>query len=117
VACPFFFGQRVMANYKEKMGMETDHKLLEELKKMSFEEMQMAFPDQWLLIANPETEQAGLQTISGIVLAHHADKKVLCALGSGIIKEKKYSRYTLEFTGKMHTVDHYMTGIFKAHRL
>jgi len=77
-----------------------NHTLLEELKEMTFEEMQQAFPEQWLLIANPECEQQGLKTVSGIVLAHHADKKVLCALGNGIINEKRYSRYTLNLPAR-----------------
>jgi len=90
-----------------KTGFKTEPVL------MSFEEMKQNFPDEWVLVADPEKDPNSLQILSGIVLLHSKDKKTASFEGRDIVKEKKYNKYMLEYTGSFRHAERYMTGFFR----
>lgn len=64
-------------------------------KYVTIEEAKIQYPDEWLLLGNPVTDN--LNVIGGILLYHSKDKKEVCYLGKD--KTANYSKITLEFTG------------------
>jgi hypothetical protein len=66
---------------------------------VSFEEAKLLYPDEWLLLGNPVSDENGLHTLGGYVLYHSKDKKEVCYLGKD--KTVGYDKITLEFTGKI----------------
>ncbi len=63
---------------------------------LSFEEAKLLYPDEWLLLGNPITENTTV--IGGILLYHSKDKKEVCYLGRD--KTEGYDRIKLAYTGK-----------------
>jgi hypothetical protein len=66
---------------------------------VSFEEVKLLYPDEWLLLGNPVSDENGLHTLGGYVLYHSKDKKEVCYLGRD--KTEGYDKITLEFTGEV----------------
>lgn len=63
--------------------------------KMTWEEMKRAYPDEWLLITDYETDQYG-HIITGVVERHSADKDEVYHLPA--IKKSSAFKYTGEST-------------------
>ena len=64
---------------------------------LPIETIKKLYPDEWVLVASPQKE--GIKIIGGIVLVHHADKRVMALQGRDLIKN--YSSATHFYTGKM----------------
>lgn len=47
---------------------------------MSFEEMQAHYPDEWVLVQDPQVDQSG-QILSGKVIAHDVDSDKVYEVG------------------------------------
>jgi hypothetical protein len=65
-------------------------------KAMSISEIQQAFPDEWVLIGNPEFENANLT--NGICIAHGKDYLELCYQSQELTR--LYNQSTIIFTGE-----------------
>jgi hypothetical protein len=76
---------------------------------MNIEEMRALYPNEWVLVGNPEMDSDGLEVLSGIPLFHSKDKKEVCYLGRD--KAKEYQNITLSFMGELPHLRR-MTGIF-----
>lgn len=57
------------------------------------------FPNEWLLIGNPQYN--GSTVIDGYILYHSKDKKELCYIGKA--KTESFDKITLLFTGDMRS--------------
>ncbi len=64
-------------------------------KKMTWDEMKKAFPDEWLLIVDYETDESG-HVIAGIVERHSKDKDEVYRLPA--INKSSAFKYTGEST-------------------
>ncbi len=62
----------------------------------SFEEIKGQYPDEWVLLGNPEIHNT--EVLSGIVLMHGKDKRELAYLGRDMVKN--YESYALRYTGE-----------------
>ena len=65
---------------------------------LSIEEAKLLYPDEWLLLGNPISDENGLHTLGGYILYHSKDKKEVCYLGRE--KTEGYDKITLKFTGE-----------------
>ena len=63
---------------------------------LSFEKMRELYPDEWVLIGNPEMEHIYVR--KGIVLMHGKDIRKIAYTGRELAK--KYKTYTLKWTGE-----------------
>jgi hypothetical protein len=63
---------------------------------MTLQEMKIAFPNEWLLLGNPEVELATVQ--SGILLFHSKDYLEVCYKGSEL--GANYKNRTIIYTGE-----------------
>ena len=79
--------------------MKNEFKSIEQLKKM--------FPDEWVLLGNPEMENTKVK--GGIVLYHSKDKKEVCYIGKD--KTEKFDSVTITFAGDIH--QHRKIGILR----
>jgi hypothetical protein len=43
------------------------------------------YPDEWILLGNPEMDDLNQQILSGVVVYHSPDKKEVCYLGKPLI--------------------------------
>ena len=66
---------------------------------VSFEDAKILYPDEWLLLSNPVTDENGLHILGGYILYHSKDRKEVCYLGRD--KTVGYDKITLEFTGEI----------------
>ena len=76
-------------------------------------EIKRLFPDEWVLIGNPEMDSAELNVLAGIPVLHSKDKKEVCYLGKS--KTADYKTITVIYTGTFNAV-RTMTGIFNSHK-
>lgn len=60
-------------------------------------EIKRLYPDEWVLLGNPEMTESRLEVISGIPLFHSKDKREVCYLGRD--KAEQYGKITLIYTG------------------
>lgn len=67
------------------------------MKAESFTIIKNKFPDQWILLGNPVSENG--KFVSGVVVLHSHDKKEVCYLGKDKVKD--YKRVTVVFTGEI----------------
>ncbi len=65
---------------------------------ISFEDAKLLYPDEWLLLGNPVTDENGLNILGGYILYHSKDRKEVCYLGRDLTEG--YDRIRLKFTGK-----------------
>jgi hypothetical protein len=77
----------------------------------NIEEIKSLFPDEWVLIGNPEMDQSELNVLSGIPILHSKDKKEVCYLGKS--KTSGYKTITIIYTGTFKS-SRVMTGIFNS---
>ena len=72
---------------------------------INFEDIKKMYPDEWVLLANPEMKEPTIQAsivsqlVRGIVLAHSKDKREI-AYQSRSLKQG-FKRYTCVFTGEI----------------
>jgi hypothetical protein len=66
---------------------------------VSMEDAKLLYPDEWLLLGNPVSDENGLHTLGGYVLYHSKAKKEVCYLGRD--KTEGYDKITIEFTGEI----------------
>jgi hypothetical protein len=75
----------------------------------NIDEIKALFPDEWVLVGNPEMDKSELHVLSGIPILHSKDKKEVCYLGKN--KTIDYQTFTLVYTGAFKTA-RTLTGIF-----
>ena len=79
--------------------METlEHKdtvVADALAPRSIEDIKASYPDEWILVGNPETDEYDQDILSGVVLYHSADKREVCYLGKPLVS--KYDDVALFF--------------------
>jgi hypothetical protein len=66
---------------------------------VSFEEAKLLYPDEWLLLGNPVTDENGLNILGGYILYHSKDRKEVCYLGRDLTEG--YDKIRLKFTGEI----------------
>ena len=66
---------------------------------LTFEQLKEQFPDEWLLLANPEFKNA--KPTRGVLLAHGRDYLELCYQSQGLTAG--YQDSTIVFTGEPQT--------------
>ena len=74
---------------------------------VSFETIKAAFPNEWVLLINPQME--AISVLKGRVLFHHKNKKEVCLYAKKVAKE--YPIIKVTYTGKMNHVS--KLGLFK----
>jgi hypothetical protein len=70
-------------------------KMVVEDKIITWEEIKKAFPNEWVVIANPIFD--GMKIVEGIVIANHHDKRIASMEGG----EKRAPYPSVTFTGQM----------------
>jgi len=63
----------------------------------TFDEIKQHFPDEWVLLGNPVSEQGRLK--SGTVILNSHDKREVCYLGKD--KIGAFERVTVAYTGSL----------------
>ena len=66
---------------------------------LTFEQLKAQFPDEWLLLANPEFQNA--KPMKGLLLAHGRDYLELCYQSQGLASG--YRDSTIVYTGEPQT--------------
>ena len=61
----------------------------------SIDDIKKSYPDEWILLGNPEKEEYGMEIYSGVVLYHSRDKRELAYRDKPLLK--KYDRVLLFF--------------------
>ena len=64
---------------------------------LTFEEIKKLFPNEWVLLGNPEYTDDDSEIISAIVVYHAPDKRDIAA--SGINWKKTFETATMRYTG------------------
>ena len=64
---------------------------------LGFEEIKKLFPDEWVLLGNPEHTDDDSEIVSGILIFHAKDKKEIAV--QGIKWRENFETATLKFTG------------------
>ena len=71
--------------------METlEHKdivVADVLEPRSIEDIKSSYPDEWILLGNPEMNEREMAIYSGVVLYHSPDKREVCYLGRPLCKK------------------------------
>ena len=55
----------------------------------SIEDIKKSYPDEWILLGDPEINEYEQEILSGVVLYHSPDKREVCYLGRSRIGEKQ----------------------------
>lgn len=76
---------------------------------MKWTQIKKQYPNEWVLIANPELDTTRQQLISGIPIYHSKDKKEVCYIGRD--KTSAYQKITIVYTGEL-SKQRKITGIF-----
>jgi len=66
-----------------------------EEKTFNIGEIKRSYPDEWILLGNPDIDEKNQMILSGIVLYHSPDKKEVCYLGKTLTSE--YEKTALFF--------------------
>jgi hypothetical protein len=74
---------------------------------LNWDEIKNQYPDEWVVIGNPAFD--GMQIINGIVIAHHADKRV-ASIEAGERREG-FKKITINYTGIIKS--NYHIGLLK----
>ena len=56
---------------------------------IGIDDIKKCYPDEWILLGNPELDKIEQEIMSGIVLYHSPDKREVCYLGRSLIKDYK----------------------------
>ena len=51
----------------------------------SIEDLKRSYPDEWILLGNPEIDEQNQAILSGVLLYHSPDKREVCYLGKSLI--------------------------------
>jgi hypothetical protein len=62
---------------------------------VNINEIKQLYPDEWILLGNPEIDKINQKFLSGEVVYHSRDKKEVCYLGKPLIA--KYDKTALFF--------------------
>ena len=54
---------------------------------IGIDEIKKSYPDEWILLGNPEINRYQQKILSGVVLYHSRDKKEVCYLGRPLTKD------------------------------
>jgi len=54
---------------------------------VTIEEIKTSYPDEWILLGNPEINEEEQSILSGVLVYHSADKREVCYLGRPLIKD------------------------------
>ena len=76
---------------------------------ITINEIKKNYPDEWVLLGNPEMDSNKIEVLSGVPLFHSKDKIEVCYIGRD--KTSEYSKITLIFTGNFKPIRK-ITGIF-----
>lgn len=68
------------------------------------------YPNEWVLIGNPEMDKEELSVVSGLPAFHSKSKKEVCYLGAELVK--KFDSYMLVFTGKPRHLKRIAASVF-----
>jgi hypothetical protein len=71
------------------------------------------YPNEWVLVGNPEMDRSELNVLAGIPLLHSKDKRELCYLGRS--KTADFNTITIIYTGSFKPI-RTLTGIFNSHK-
>jgi hypothetical protein len=52
---------------------------------ISINDIKIRYPDEWVLLGNPEIDVMNQKILSGVLLYHSPDKKEVCYLGKPLI--------------------------------
>jgi hypothetical protein len=52
---------------------------------MDISEIKRLYPDEWVLLGNPDIDEANQKFLSGVVVYHSPDKREVCYLGKPMI--------------------------------
>jgi hypothetical protein len=55
----------------------------------NMDDIKKSYPDEWILLGNPEMEEYGMKIFSGVVLYHSPDKRELAYRDKPLLKEYK----------------------------
>ena len=58
-------------------------------KNVGINDIKRNYPDEWILLGNPEINEQKQAILAGIVLYHSPDKREVCYLGKPLIKDYK----------------------------
>ena len=72
-------------------------------------EIKNLYPNEWVLLGNPNMDESKLDVLSGIPLFHSKDKKEVCYIGRE--KTASFDKITLIYTGTFRPTRK-ITGIF-----
>jgi len=61
----------------------------------SIDDIKKSYPDEWILLGNPERNEREMDILSGVVLYHSPDKRELAYRDKPLLQ--KYDRITLFF--------------------
>ena len=76
---------------------------------VSIDDIKLKYPEEWVLLGNPETDDSKLNVLAGVPIYHSPDKKEVCYLGRD--KTKSFDKVTLIYTGSIPQ-GRKITGIF-----
>jgi len=76
---------------------------------LNIDEITKLYPDEWVLIGNPEMDEKQIDVVAGIPVFHSKDKKEVCYMGRD--KTAGFDKITLIYTGKPNPTRK-VTGIF-----
>jgi hypothetical protein len=77
---------------------------------LSIDEIKTQYPDQWVLVGNPEMDADRLKILSATPIFHSKDKRELCYLGRDMTTG--YKLISVIYTGEIKH-RRKITGIFK----
>ena len=71
--------------------VEHENKVVaDDLAPRSIEDIKSSYPDEWILLGNPEMDVYGQNILSGIVLYHGSDKRELSYRDKPLLKKYKH---------------------------
>ena len=76
---------------------------------ININEIKNLYPDEWVLVGNPEMDGSKIHVLSGIPIYHSKDQKEVCYIGRD--KTSEFDKITLIFTGTFKPTRK-ITGIF-----
>lgn len=68
-----------------------------ELTFVPFDQLKKLYPDEWILLGNPEMQNTNV--LGGTLIYHSKDKKEVCYIGRE--KTKEFSKVTIAFAGDL----------------
>jgi len=64
-------------------------------KTFNIDEIKRSYPDEWILLGNPDIDEKNQAFLSGVLLFHSPDKREVCYLGRTLTSE--YEKIALFF--------------------